>query len=306
MGTQTKNEVTHSLRHRALSRFLLAFFASALVMALPMAITISYIAPSRPSLSDQRAEAQTGGIYLPDRGDSLAMLFAGLNRDGELDYFTLVHADPMNHSLWVCMLPADCMTEAESGLMTLAEAYDRGGVFGAASALSETADIYIHRSAAVSAFVFGNIVDAAGPVEMTLPVGIDIPEAGAHIEAGRQRMNGTRLIALMDFGAFPDGEAQRLELLGEAIRQTARKYLDGFGSDSGERLFTAFMHTLDQSNLSMADYEYRRSAFAYLHGREDLAVTLQVIGWVDTEAGRFLTQEGIEDLQAACYRLSSW
>ena len=89
---------------------------------------------------------------------------------------------------------------------------------------------------------------------MTLPVGIDIPEAGAHIVAGRQRMNGTRLIALMDFGAFPDGEAQRLKLLGEAIRQTARKYLDGFGSDSGERLFTAFMNTLDQSNLSMADY----------------------------------------------------
>lgn len=294
------------MRPNNVTRFFLAFAISSLLLAIPLAATTGIIAPAIPGRIIMRAEATTPGVYIPDRGDSLSVFFAGKDSTDALNCFALIHFDPMRQSLSVFTFPTDCMVDSDAGLMPLSKVFDNYGVSKAAEALSKTAGIYIGRSAVVSSSVFGSLIDTAGSVEMDLPVDIDVPEASASIEAGRQRMNGVRMIALMQYDLYPGGEAQRLELAAEAIYKLADKYVSGFGSKNGARLFTAFMNAMSNTNISMTDFEYRRPALEQVYEQAYLKPVYAPVSWNETDAGRFLTKESIDALKSACYPLEGW
>jgi anionic cell wall polymer biosynthesis LytR-Cps2A-Psr (LCP) family protein len=283
------------MQHTATRRFFGAFLLSTAALALPVAAVLFYLAPAPPAQT-RRTEARVENLYRPDRGDSLSLFWVGLGEQDEARSFGLLHADPARAALTLTMLPPDSLAESEGGLRPLQEIYARDGAEAAADALSVTAGVHIHRTALTRPETLGRIADAAGPVDLVLPVELDLP--GLHIDAGRQRINGLRLQAIVSAKDLPGGEGQRLALAGEVLLTLAGRYLEGFGSEQGERLFTALINALDQSSLSMADYEYRRPAW---EAQTELSPTLYVPAWVDTPSGRLLSPHALEEISAAHY-----
>ena len=169
------------MQHTATRRFFGAFLLSTAALALPVAAVLFYLAPAPPAQT-RRTEARVENLYRPDRGDSLSLFWVGLGEQDEARSFGLLHADPARAALTLTMLPPDSLAESEGGLRPLQEIYARDGAEAAADALSVTAECTSPHSP-TRPETLGRIADAAGPVDLVLPVELDLP--GLHIDAGR-------------------------------------------------------------------------------------------------------------------------
>lgn len=288
------------MQHTATRRFLGAFLISSALLTLPVAAALFMLAPAAEPQPIKEARARVEGLYQPDRGDSLSLLWILPEAGGGAGLFGLLHADPARGALTLTMLPGDCLMEGEGGLRALKGIYTRHGAEAAAGAVSATAGVHIHRHAVTLPDTLVRIADAAGTVDIVLDSALELPRAGLYLDAGLQRVGGLWLRELVLADIPPGGETERLELIAELLLTLSGRYLEGLGSNQGQRLYTALINALDNTDLSMADYEYRRAAWEAVH-ETGLRQSLLLPNTAKNTEERLLDRGFIEDINAVHY-----
>lgn len=160
------------------------------------------------------------------------------NDSGELDgvYRTdsiiLARIDPVNKKVTLVSVHRDTMVDygGEYGVGKLNAAHVYGGAALAIEKVSELADVDISHYAEINFDGFRDVVNALGGIEVNVPMTIDDADAGGHLDAGLQTLNGDQALILCrsrnaynDYGPGDNYRAANQRLVLSAI---AQKILD--------------------------------------------------------------------------------
>ena len=147
------------------------------------------------------------------------------------DSIILARIDPVDKKVSMVSIHRDSMVDmGEHGMQKINSAHLFGGASLSVQVISQMAGVDISHYAEINFDGFKSIVDALGGVEVNVPVTIDDPDAGGHLDAGLQTLNGDQALILCrsrhtyDSSADPDSmRAANQRLVLSAI---ARKILD--------------------------------------------------------------------------------
>lgn len=113
------------------------------------------------------------------------------------DTMMLVRVDPKAKKVVLVSLMRDIRVNlGEYGDHKLNEAYVVGGPECTIEAISNLAGVPISHYAEIDLDGFEAVVDALGGVEVNVPIEIDDPEAGGHLDAGLQTLTGEQALIL--------------------------------------------------------------------------------------------------------------
>ncbi len=141
------------------------------------------------------------------------------------DSMILVRVDPKDKKVTMISIPRDTKVNLPGyGYQKINAAYAFGGAGGAVDAVSELAGVSINHYAEVDFDGFRAVVDALGGVEVEVPMEIDDDEAGGHVDAGLQTLNGEEALIFArsrhtydDYGAGDNMRAANQRLILSAI-----------------------------------------------------------------------------------------
>lgn len=143
------------------------------------------------------------------------------------DSIMLVRIDPVNNQVALVSLPRDTLVDmGEYGEGKLNSAYTYGGPSLAVQTVSKLANVDISHYAEIDFDGFRDIVNALGGVEVDVPMEIDDADAGGHLDAGLQTLNGDQALILCrarhaydEVGAGDEYRAANQRLVLSAIAQ---------------------------------------------------------------------------------------
>lgn len=122
--------------------------------------------------------------------------FAGDNF--RTDSLMLARIDPRDQKVAVVSLMRDTQVDmgAEYGEQKINAAHAIGGAAFTVQTVSKLAGVPISHYAEINFDGFCEVVDALGGIEVDVPIEIDDPDAGGHLDAGTQTLNGEQALIL--------------------------------------------------------------------------------------------------------------
>lgn len=142
------------------------------------------------------------------------------------DTIILMRVDPVNKKVTLVSMPRDTQVNLGSqyGLQKLNAAYAFGGSSLAVSTISSVAGVNISHFCLIDFDGFKEVVDSLGGIEVDVPMTIDDEDAGGHLDAGLQTLNGDQALILCrarhaydNYGAGDDYRAANQRLVLQAI-----------------------------------------------------------------------------------------
>lgn len=113
------------------------------------------------------------------------------------DSIILARIDPVNKKVSMVSIHRDTMVDmGEYGQQKVNSAHAFGGAALSVKTVSDFAGVDISHYAEINFDGFRDIVDALGGVEVDVPVEIDDEDAGGHLDAGLQTLNGEQALIL--------------------------------------------------------------------------------------------------------------
>lgn len=113
------------------------------------------------------------------------------------DSIILARIDPVNKKVSMVSIHRDTMVDmGEYGQQKVNAAHAFGGAALSVKTISDFAGVDISHYAEINFDGFRDIVDALGGVEVDVPVEINDEDAGGHLDAGLQTLNGEQALIL--------------------------------------------------------------------------------------------------------------
>lgn len=146
------------------------------------------------------------------------------------DSIMLARIDPVQKKATLISLHRDTLLDmGEYGNQKLNTAYALGGASYMVETVSKLAGVPISHYAEVNFNGFKDIVDALGGVEVNVPMEIDDADAGGHLDAGLQTLNGDQALILCRsrhaYDEFGDGDSYRAANQRLVLSAIAKKVL---------------------------------------------------------------------------------
>lgn len=215
------------------------------------------------------------------------------NDSGELDgvYRTdtiiLARIDPVNKKVTLVSIHRDTMTDfgKEYGVGKLNAAHVYGGAALSIEKVSDLAGVDISHYAEINFDGFRDIVNALGGIEVNVPIEIDDDDAGGHLDAGLQTLNGDQALILCRsrnaFEEYGAGDTYRAANQRLVISAIAKKILS-----SDVVTITNVVNALSQyvtTDLSVTDIVGLAQAMQGLDTSTDMYTAMQPTDteWVD-------------------------
>lgn len=172
------------------------------------------------------------------------------------DTIILARIDPVNKKVTLVSMPRDTqVTLTGYGTQKLNAAYALGGSSMAVSAVSSLSGVSISHFGLVDMDGLVSVVDALGGIEVDVPMTIDDEDAGGHLDAGLQTLDGAQALILCrarhaydDYGAGDEYRAANQRLVLSAI---AKKILSSDVATIASTLTT--LSTYVQTDLTVND-----------------------------------------------------
>lgn len=148
------------------------------------------------------------------------------------DSIILARIDPVNKKVTLVSVHRDTMTDFgdQYGVGKLNAAHVYGGAALAIEKVSELADVDISHYAEINFDGFRDVVNALGGVEVNVPMEIDDEDAGGHLDAGLQTLNGDQALILCRsrnaFEEYGPGDNYRAANQRLVLSAIAQKILD--------------------------------------------------------------------------------
>lgn len=141
------------------------------------------------------------------------------------DSMILVRVDPKEKKVAMISIPRDTKVNIPGyGYQKINAAYAFGGAAGAVDAVSNLAGVKINHYAEVDFDGFRAVVDALGGIDVDVPMEINDPEAGGHVDAGLHTLSGEEALILArsrhtydDYGSGDNMRAANQRLILSAI-----------------------------------------------------------------------------------------
>ena len=146
------------------------------------------------------------------------------------DSIMLTRIDPVGKKVTLVSVHRDTLVDmGEYGQNKLNAAHALGGAALAVQTVSELAGVPISHYAEINFDGFKDVVDALGGVEVDVPMEIDDQDAGGHLDAGPQTLNGDQALILCRarhaYDEFGDGDSYRAANQRLVLAAIARKLL---------------------------------------------------------------------------------
>lgn len=130
------------------------------------------------------------------------------------DTIILARIDPVNKQVTLVSMPRDTMvTLTGYGTQKLNAAYALGGSSMAVSTVAGVAGVNISHFGLIDMDGLQEVVDALGGIEVEVPMTIDDADAGGHLDAGLQTLNGEQALILCRarhaYDEYGDGDEYR-------------------------------------------------------------------------------------------------
>lgn len=237
--------------------FLLAFGMGLVLLALPFAwVLVGYA-------RELEAPAVSLPPPAPDADTAMTLLLAGTLTGEAPDGFWLLRAEPATGRIAVAALPPDLSVEHGGRLESLAAVYQKEGGERAAAQLSSSFSIGCDRYLALDAEGLRGVVDSVGTMEFTLPAPILLADGTQALPAGRQLLDGRRMLLLLTHDGDPGGESERLGRWGELLAEFLSQRVPLLDEGHWSGLFETAV-TLGRSNLTIGDFAARQRALGFL------------------------------------------
>ena len=146
------------------------------------------------------------------------------------DSIMLTRIDPVGKKVTLVSVHRDTLVDmGEYGQNKLNAAHALGGAALAVQTVSELAGVPISHYAEINFDGFKDVVDALGGVEVDVPMEIDDQDAGGHLDAGPQTLNGDQALILCRarhaYDEFGDGDSYRAANQRLVLAAIAKKLL---------------------------------------------------------------------------------
>lgn len=146
------------------------------------------------------------------------------------DSIMLTRIDPVGKKVTLVSVHRDTLVDmGEYGQNKLNAAHALGGAALAVQTVSELAGVPISHYAEINFDGFKDVVDALGGVEVDVPMEIDDQDAGGHLDAGPQTLNGDQALILCRarhaYDEFGDGDRYRAANQRLVLSAIAKKIL---------------------------------------------------------------------------------
>lgn len=113
------------------------------------------------------------------------------------DTILLTRVDPVDKKATLISMPRDTMIDMdENGTQKLNAAYAIGGASAAVTEVSDLAGVDISHFCLIDMDGLTSLVDALGGIEVDVPMEIDDVDAGGHLDAGPQTLDGEQALIL--------------------------------------------------------------------------------------------------------------
>ena len=141
------------------------------------------------------------------------------------DTILLARIDPIDKKVTLVSMPRDTMIDMDAdGIQKLNAAYPIGGASAAVREVSDLAGVGISHFCLVDMDGLKSVVDSLGGIEVEGPMDIDDEDAGGHLDAGLQTLDGEQALILCrarnafeDYGAGDIYRAANQRLVLQAI-----------------------------------------------------------------------------------------
>ena len=126
------------------------------------------------------------------------------------DTIILVRVDPTVNTVSMVSIPRDTRIEIEGvGIEKFNAAYTHGGPSGTIAAVKKLTGVDIDHYAEINFEGLVGLVDAIGGIDVVVDEVIDDVDAGGHIDAGKQHLDGEHALILARSRAYVDGDYTR-------------------------------------------------------------------------------------------------
>lgn len=226
-------------------KILVACLVVALVLVLGGAgAAFAYITGIQSDMQSDVTDEMRAVLQEPQApGDPFYMLLMGTDksqdreRGDELDgtyrsdSIMLLRVDPQNKKVAAVSLMRDTQVDmGANGTQKLNAAYAIGGAAYMIEVVSDMAGVPISHYAEIDFDGFKEVVDALGGIDVNVPIEIDDPDAGGHLDAGQQTLNGDQALILCRarhaFDNVGKGDEYRAANQRMVIGAIAQKILD--------------------------------------------------------------------------------
>ena len=126
------------------------------------------------------------------------------------DTIIVVRVDPTENIVSMMSIPRDTMIEIDgAGTQKFNAAYTYGGASGTIAAVKKLTGVDIDHYAEINFEGLVGLVDAIGGIDVEIEEEIDDDDAGGHLDAGKQHLNGEQALILARSRAYVDGDFTR-------------------------------------------------------------------------------------------------
>ncbi|MFU8841365.1 MAG: LCP family protein [Nitriliruptoraceae bacterium] len=140
-----------------------------------------------------------------------SVLLSTVDADGALRWLALLAVPADGDATTVLLVPPALVADVPGhGTFTLADAGELGGTELVAASLANLLELRLDAAVSTDVDGWGQLVDAAGGVQVTLRVGVDDAARGVRLEPGPQRLDGQATVAVLDAAGPPLGQLEAL------------------------------------------------------------------------------------------------
>ena len=126
------------------------------------------------------------------------------------DTIIVVRVDPVENVVSLVSIPRDTMIEIDGvGTQKFNAAYTYGGESGTIAAVKKLTGVSIDHFAEVNFESLVGLVDAIGGIDVEVDQEINDEDAGGHIDAGKQHLNGEQALIFSRSRQYVDGDYTR-------------------------------------------------------------------------------------------------
>ena len=218
---------------------------------------------AQPNAAGMTAAAVTEkNDYQPEPSDAITVLFmGGAIREETPGLFVLARFDPAQKRIAMTVLPGPTAVWNGSDREPMAEVYRYGGADYTRKALQKTLGLPIDRYVWLSAADFLKIAGLLGTVEAEIhqPVALNRHGAVIQLGIGRQLLDGTKGLALLQYYQKENQTAAINALLEELVNQR----IDIALTSSLDTIFRQIVN-MAETDITYMDYDNRKQAAAWL------------------------------------------
>ncbi|MEG2174193.1 MAG: LCP family protein [Oscillospiraceae bacterium] len=252
------------------------------MLAVPLAVSLLYFQVDQPNVNAPLSEISDVATTTP-----LTLLIAGQNADEPPGTIVLLQIDPTAGELPLAVIPPETLVEDAGKLDALALVWKREGGRRAAAALAAALDVSIERWLTLSQEGFIHLADTVGTVDYVLEHPLTLTDGSVLLPAGRQVLDGRKLLTVFSYQGYPGGEPERLSTVAQALTATLNQRIGLMNTQSAEAMFQTAVNE-GKSNLTIADFESRRRSASLLRARSGPARIVPFLGEYNAAGNTFL------------------